>query len=105
MQDLAWAAFVNSMSASGVPDIAILLTTFIVFIIGVVIGIVTIDYGLGVVFLGVVGGLSFGIRLVLLRDGLLIPICFLNWMFIAFFGLAGGFTVVYRERIGVVCLV
>lgn len=99
----AWAVFINSVSASGVTDIAVTLATFLIFLVGFVVGFATIDYGMGAVFLGVVGGLSFGIRLVLLRDQLLIPIYFLNWALIALLGLIGGSIVIYRERVGVVC--
>ena len=72
--------------------------------VGFVVGFVTVEYRIGVVCLAVAGGLSFGIRVVLLRDGLLFPIFFLNWAFVAFGGIGGGIGAVYRERNSVVCI-
>jgi hypothetical protein len=99
---LAWTTAVNIMSAGGIPDTTILLVVLIVFIVGFTISFVVIDRRIGIACLAIAGGLSLGIRIVLLRDGLLFSIFFLNWAFVAFLGVTGGFIVVYCERLGVV---
>ena len=59
-------------------------------------------YAIGSLALGAVGGLSIGMRVVLLREGLLVPFFFINWVVVGVFGLLGSVAVVTNERIGVV---
>lgn len=52
--------------------------------------------------LGVLGGFSIGVRIVLFRSGLLVPSYVINWVVILVFGLLGFFLVVARQRVGIV---
>lgn len=59
----------------------------------------------GVALLGVIGGLAFGLRIVIVKDGLLVSsreFYFVNWIIILVFAAVGGAGVMIRQRIGIV---
>lgn len=59
----------------------------------------------GLLQLGIQGGLAIGIRIVLLRNLLLVPepaAFFVNWLLIAFCGLASAVLVIWKQRAGLV---
>lgn len=60
------------------------------------------EYGIGATALGMCGGLSIGMRLALMREGLLVPLYTVNWIIICLFAVAGVLMVVWRERLGIV---
>lgn len=72
------------------------------FLVGFVAGVLTIDYGVGAGALGIVGGLSIGIRIMLLKPDLLISTFFVNWILIALCGIPGIIVTIWRVRWGVV---
>ncbi|KAH8117129.1 hypothetical protein DFH11DRAFT_1505886, partial [Phellopilus nigrolimitatus] len=97
-----WACIVNSVSGSGIPDVAVFGITAILFAIGFFVGFMVTDYGVGSATLGATGGLSLGIRIILFRAGLLVPSFIGNWLVCAVFGGVGLLSVVFRERGGVI---
>ncbi|KAG6816596.1 hypothetical protein H0H87_004822 [Tephrocybe sp. NHM501043] len=103
----SWAALNNSVNNNGVPDAV--LTAIIVgfFVLGFILGLFEIGRVAGIGLLGITGGLAFGIRADLLKEGLLISdlkIYFVNWVVVAVFGVLGGSMMVSQktQRAGIV---
>lgn len=115
---IAWAAFINTVSSNGLPDIVLTIITLAFFSFGFILGLFEIGRIGGIILLGITGGLAFGIRIVLLRDGLLFqgnmgvgddtvldgsPGLFsANWAIIAVLGAVGGLTLIWWQRINIV---
>ncbi|KAI0827994.1 hypothetical protein BC628DRAFT_1317116 [Trametes gibbosa] len=97
-----WAAFINTVSADGLPDLVLTLITLGAFVIGFFIGVLNLGRMAGIWLLGVMSGLSIGIRIVLLRPGLLIPVYAANWIIIALLMIVGLAVTVFRQRLGLV---
>ncbi|KAH9855922.1 hypothetical protein C2E23DRAFT_556545 [Lenzites betulinus] len=97
-----WAAFVNSLPADGLPDLVLTLITLGAFAIGFVIGVLNLGRTAGIWLLGILSGFSIGIRIVLLRPGLLIPTYVANWIILAVLMVAGLAVTVFRQRLGLV---
>lgn len=95
---VSWASFANTMGAPGVPDVALTLICVGFFVVGFILGCFEIGKVAGMVSLGISGGLSIGIRLMLFRSGLLIPVgddgygigYVLGWVMIPVLGVFGG---------------
>ncbi|KAH7883243.1 hypothetical protein F5I97DRAFT_1930809 [Phlebopus sp. FC_14] len=99
----SWAVIVNNLNNAGIPDIAITISVLALFASGFLLGLFEIARLASILILGILGGLALGIRIVLLRSGLLISdqsIFFVNWLLIGIFGLACGILVVWKQRIG-----
>jgi len=94
----AWSAFVNTMGATGISDIVLTAIVLSFFGLGFIFGMLEMGRIAGTILLGVTGGLSFGIRCMLLRPGLLIPAgsdgsgagFAVAWVLVAILGLLGG---------------
>ncbi|KAI8978291.1 hypothetical protein BD414DRAFT_422162 [Trametes punicea] len=97
-----WAAFVNSVSAEGLSDLLLTVIPLGAFGIGFLIGVLSLGRMAGILCLGVLGGLSIGIRIVLLRPGLLIQTYAANWFILAAFVVIGLGIILYRQRFGLV---
>ncbi|KAJ3571731.1 hypothetical protein NP233_g3559 [Leucocoprinus birnbaumii] len=95
---VSWASFSNTMGAPGISDIVLTLICLGFFAFGFVFGLLEIGKLAGMVSLGILGGLSLGVRLMLFRSGLLIPVgsdgygagYVLGWAMIAILGVLGG---------------
>ncbi|RDB24701.1 hypothetical protein Hypma_007448 [Hypsizygus marmoreus] len=103
----SWAAFINSVSDTGVPDALLSAIVLGFFFLGFILGLFEIGRIAGMAGLGVTGGLAFGIRIIILREGLLIPWesgFAADWVLIAFFGLVGAVAMVWQraQRAGIV---
>lgn len=103
----AWAAFINTITASGVPDLLLIAIVMAFFFLGFVLGLFEFARLTGLIMLGTSGGLAFGIRAMLLKEGLLISavsLFALNWVLIAFFGILGGVSILWPavQRGGIV---
>lgn len=97
---LAWAAIINSVGVPGVSDIiltAIVLSFFcLCFICG------AFPYGriAGMVCITITGGISLGVRICILKGGLLFSgdnIYSINWVIIALFGAASGLSLIWSK--------
>lgn len=94
----SWAAFINTITASGVPDLLLIAIVMAFFFLGFVLGLFEFARLTGLIMLGTSGGLAFGIRAMLLKEGLLISavsLFALNWVLIAFFGILGGISILW----------
>ncbi|KAF9047551.1 hypothetical protein BJ165DRAFT_1108881 [Panaeolus papilionaceus] len=96
----SWAAIINSVSVPGVSDIiltAIVLSFFcLCFICG------AFPYGriAGMVCITITGGISLGVRICILKGGLLFSgdnIYSINWVIIALFGAASGLSLIWSK--------
>jgi len=86
------------MGAEGISDLLLTLLCLAMFAVGFTFGFFEIGKWTGMVSLGISGGLSLGIRLMLFRSGLLFPVgdngygpgYVLGWVMITILGVLGG---------------
>lgn len=100
----SWTVFVNALDDIGTSDTVLTSVVLVLFVLGFFLGILELSQTVGILILSVLGGLALGIRIILLRDGLLLPdpsLFFVNWLLIALCGLSCGILVVWKRRIGV----
>jgi hypothetical protein len=121
----AWAAVINSVSGSaGIPDLCVLLSIscdavlirrpsfltaiiIVFFGLGFALGVFEIARLGGITMVAMTGGIAFGIRIVLLRPGLLISstqFYAINWVIVAVCGGAAGLSLIWFQRYGLVRL-
>ncbi|GLB37853.1 putative protein with domain of unknown function (DUF4203) [Lyophyllum shimeji] len=93
----SWAAFINSASNVSIPDAVLSAIVIAFFFLGFVLGLFEIGRIAGMATLGVTGGLAFGIRIMIVKEGLLISglAAFpADWVLTAFLGMLGGLLIV-----------
>ncbi|KAJ7125289.1 hypothetical protein C8R44DRAFT_782789 [Mycena epipterygia] len=98
-----WAAVINSVSGSGVADLFLTAIIIVLFCLGFALGVFEIARLGGITLLGMTGGVAFGIRIVLLRPGLLISstqFYAINWVIVAVFAGAAGLSLIWFQRYG-----
>lgn len=98
----AWAAFINTVSNVGIPDIALTGIVLGFMVVGFTIGLFEFGRIAGIAALGSVGGLALGMRVVLFQNNLLVSLFVINWVIVALCGMSGLVLVLWNERIGVV---
>ncbi|KAH9935231.1 uncharacterized protein BXZ73DRAFT_45633 [Epithele typhae] len=97
----AWAAFVNTVSADGLPDLVLAIIVLGAFGVSFIAGVLPFGRWAGIILVGALGGMSIGFRVVLLRPGLLIPTYVLNWLVIVAFSILGLAGILVKQRVGV----
>lgn len=100
----SWAVFVNTLDNLGVSDVALTIFVLSLFGLGFFLGALELSRVIGILILGTLGGLALGIRIVILRSGLLISdpsIFFVNWLIIGFCGFMCSVLVLWKQRVGV----
>jgi hypothetical protein len=103
---IAWAVIVNTLDNVGVSDLALTVCILVLFILGFALGFLEMSRVISILVLGVLGGLAIGVRIILLRSGLLISdpdAFFVNWLIIGVCGIAGSILVVWKQGYGIVC--
>lgn len=90
------------MNAQGLPDLILTLVTLGIFALGSLGGLFKLCRLPGLIALSVLGGMSVGMRVVLMREGLLLRPIGLNWVIIAVCTAVGPATTLFRQRIGIV---
>ncbi|EIN06601.1 hypothetical protein PUNSTDRAFT_54017 [Punctularia strigosozonata HHB-11173 SS5] len=98
----SWAAVVNTIAANGVADLTLTLIVFAFFAVLFSLGLLSRFRAASLAVLAIVGGLSLGVRIALLRPGLLVPIYAVNWAIIALLGAVGGLLMIFKHRVSVV---
>lgn len=103
----AWAAFINTVGASGISDLLLTAIVMAFSFLGFVLGLFEFARIAGLVTLGISGGLALGIRLILLKQGLLLSgtsLFAINWVLITLFGVFGGMLIAWPkfQRAGIV---
>jgi hypothetical protein len=92
---------INTVNSTGISDIILTAVILVIFVFGFILGLFEIGRLSGIALLGIIGGLAFGIRIILLRDNLLVPLFFVNWLVIAAFGAIGGLLIIFKQRVGI----
>jgi len=101
----AWVTIINVISARGATDIILTFITLTFFALGSLAGLFKFCRLAGLTALSILGGMSVGMRVVLLRGGLLLRPAPLNWIIIALFMVVGLTVTFFRRRIGAVRVV
>jgi len=101
----AWVTIINVISVRGATDMVLTFITLTFFGLGSLGGLFKFCRPTGLAALSVLGGMSVGTRVVLLRRGLLLRPTALNWIVIALFTVAGLAVTLLRRKIGVVRVV
>jgi hypothetical protein len=102
--DPAWAAFINTVSSQGFPDIALDGIVFGFFALGFVLGLFEFARITGIACLGALGGLAVGMRIVLFKSGLIVHVFFVNWIVISGCTVVSLLLLLRAQRIGIVSL-
>lgn len=74
------------------------------FGVGFAIGALSFGRIAGITLLGITGGMSIGVRIILFRPGLLVPVFYVNWLIITVLGVVGFLVVLMRQRAAIVRL-
>lgn len=77
----------------------------VLFACGFALGVFEVARLGGITAVGMAGGVAFGIRIVLLRAGLLVSstqLYAINWVIVGVFGAAGGLSLIWFQRYGLV---
>ena len=99
---VAWVAIINAMNAAGLSDLILTLITLSFFVLGSLGGLFKIFRLAGLTALSIIGGMSVGMRIVLMREGLLLHSTALNWVIIVVCAVAGFAVTLLRQKIGIV---
>jgi len=102
---VAWAVIVNTLDNVGVSDLALTVCILVLFTMGFALGFLEMSHTASMLVLGILGGLAIGVRIVLLRSGLLISgsdAFFVNWLIIGACGISGSIIVVWKQKYGIV---
>jgi hypothetical protein len=95
-------ATVNVVNAEGLSDLVLTLVTLGCFVLGSLGGLFKFCNLAGLTALSILGGMSVGVRLVLMREGLLLHPTGLNWIIIVVCAAAGVVATLFRQRLGIV---
>ena len=90
------------MNAAGLSDLTLTLIALSFFVIGSLGGLFRICRLAGLTALSIIGGMSVGMRIVLMREGLLLRSTILNWVVIVICAVAGFAVTLLRQKIGIV---
>ncbi|KAJ7188895.1 hypothetical protein C8R46DRAFT_1056101 [Mycena filopes] len=96
-----WAAVINSVNETGIADIFLTSIILVLFFCGFALGVFEIARLGGITAVGLAGGAAFGVRIVLLRAGLLISsteLYALNLVIVGICGIAGGLSLIWFQR-------
>lgn len=96
----AWVSFINSISAAPLSDLTLTLIILGFFSLLFAFGVLPYGRVAGITCIGLVGGMALGVRVVILKAGLLISGSTgytVNWVLVGFFGLAGGVSIIWEQ--------
>lgn len=96
-----WVAIVNAVNSDGISDTILTLVTLSFFVVGSIGGLFKFCRLAGLTALSILGGMSLGIRISLMREGLLLHPAGLNWIIIVVCSAAGFVATLLRQRIGI----
>lgn len=101
----AWVTIVNVINAAGLSDLILTLVTLSFFVLGSLGGLFKLCRLAGLTALSILGGMSVGMRIALMREGLLLRPTSLNWIIIVVCAVAEFVVTLLRQRIGIVRVV
>ncbi len=95
----AWAAIINSINNDGVSDIVLTSITLGFIFLGFCLGAFEFARLGGIILIVLNGGLAFGIRIVLLKEGLLGGSSLhTNWAIVIVFPILAGLSMIWKQR-------
>lgn len=92
----------NTVNSDGIPDIALTVIPLGGFAIGTALGALNFARWAGILLIGILGGFSVGVRVVLLKPGLLVSNYVVNWLVMVPFAILGLAAVLVKQRFGLV---
>lgn len=95
-------AIVNATNSKSLSDLVLTLITLSSFVLGSLCGLFKFCNLAGLTALSILGGMSVGIRLVLIREELLLRPTGLNWVIIVVCAAAGFAITLFRQKLGIV---
>jgi hypothetical protein len=98
----SWAAIINSVDQVGISDIILTLVVLAFGFLGLIIGIFEFARSASMVLMCIIGGLAFGVRIILLKKDLILSSLVLDWIIIVIFGVGLGALLVWRQRAAMV---
>ena len=90
------------MNAAGLSDLILTLIILSFFVLGSLGGLFKLFRLAGLTALSILGGMSVGMRIVLMREGLLLHTIALNWVVIVVCAVAGFAVTLLKQTIGIV---
>ncbi|KAI0067587.1 hypothetical protein BV25DRAFT_835860 [Artomyces pyxidatus] len=98
----SWAAFINSVSTPGIPDLTLTIIVFGFMLGGFLLGLFPFVRIYAITLLGLAGGFAIGVRLPILKENLLFTGTYsLNWIPATLLAVAGGIFVTLKQRAGI----
>jgi len=100
----AWAAITNTETSTPLSDLLLDTIVWGASASAFVFGLFELGRIAGIVAIGVSGGISFGVRIVLMGDGLIVSgedLYLVNWVIVGFLGIASGLAMIYKQRVGI----
>jgi len=94
----SWAAIINSVDQEGISDTLITLIVLAFGFLGLIIGVFEFARLASMSVLCILGGLAFGLRVILIKKDLLTSSLAVNWVIVAVFGAAGGLLLIWKNR-------
>ncbi|KAK0459411.1 uncharacterized protein EV420DRAFT_1479388 [Desarmillaria tabescens] len=96
---LSWAAIINSINNDGLSDIVLTSIILGFIFLGFCLGAFEFARLGGIILIVLNGGLSFGIRIVLLKEGLLGGSSLhVNWAIVIVFPILAGLSMIWKQR-------
>ncbi|KAK0493036.1 hypothetical protein EDD18DRAFT_428691 [Armillaria luteobubalina] len=96
---LSWAAMINSINNDGVSDIVLTSITLGFIFLGCCLGAFEFARIGGIILIVLNGGLAFGIRIVLLKEGLVGGSSLhTNWAIVIVFPILAGLSMIWKQR-------
>ncbi|KAJ8076646.1 hypothetical protein PM082_001069 [Marasmius tenuissimus] len=99
----AWAALINSVSETGVPDLVLTVIVLAISFLGFILGVLNFAYMGGVVGMTLAGGVAFGVRIVIIQPNLLFPaqnVYVVNWIVPVVCAVLAGLVLIRWQRAG-----
>ncbi|KAG7449993.1 uncharacterized protein BT62DRAFT_886772 [Guyanagaster necrorhizus] len=96
---LSWSAIINSINSQGVSDIVLTSIILVFIFFGFCLGAFEFARVGGIILIVLNGGLAFGVRIVLLKGGLLGGSSLhVNWAIVIAFPILAGLSMIWKQR-------
>ncbi|TFK50856.1 hypothetical protein OE88DRAFT_1659965 [Heliocybe sulcata] len=93
-----WAAIINTMGVPDIGDIPLTLIVLGMYVGGFSLGLFSFARAGGIALLCLEGGFAVGVRAVIMKDNLLLPIYGVNWVIVAVTTVASAILLLFRQR-------
>ncbi|TFK74708.1 hypothetical protein BDN72DRAFT_759285 [Pluteus cervinus] len=107
----AWGAFINAVSGNGIPDSILTAVILVFFFFGCCLGPFEFARQAGIAIIGFTGGSAFGMRVMIIKDNLLISsreiggigadLYKVSWSIVGLCGVANALWILWMQRAGI----